>query len=207
MCKTSCLVQECRTSLNEMARHSNLTLEWVRGHGSNSGNEIADDLAKRGTTLREDEIDSFCGVPLSACWSRISLSFSRLAQEKWFSEPTCQVSRNLWPQIDRRRTGELIRMHRPHMRIIISVITGHCPFGNHARRLGLPYNDFCRSCRDEEEEETISHLLCDCPALENERLRYLGRRSFNSLLELTTVELSALLSFVRSSGWLYLFEQ
>jgi len=31
--------------------------------------------------------------------------------------------------------------------------------GTHAGRLKAPKNDFCKSCRDEEEEETVEHLL------------------------------------------------
>ncbi|GBP12125.1 hypothetical protein EVAR_71694_1, partial [Eumeta japonica] len=41
----------------------------------------------------------------------------------------------------------------------------HCTFRDHARRLGLPYNDFCRSCHDEDEEETVLHLHGTCRVL------------------------------------------
>ncbi|GBP98303.1 Cytochrome b5-related protein [Eumeta japonica] len=44
------------------------------------------------------------------------------------------------------------------------------------RRLGLPYNDFCRSCHDEEEEETVLHLL-GTGALESLRARFLQEGS------------------------------
>lgn len=40
-------------------------------------------------------------------------------------------------------------------------------FSIHANRMGLGYitKDFCRSCRDEEKEENILHLLGTCAAL------------------------------------------
>ena len=64
---TSTLVHECRASLNGMARHSNLTLIWVKGHGVLRGNIVADSLAKRGSMMDDDHIDRLCGVPLSFC--------------------------------------------------------------------------------------------------------------------------------------------
>ncbi|GBP05118.1 hypothetical protein EVAR_72432_1 [Eumeta japonica] len=82
----------------------------------------------------------------------------------------------------------------------VSVITGHCTFGNHARRLGLPYNDFCRSCHDEEEEETVLHLLGTCRALESLRARFLQGGIFSDLSELSTVNLGALVSFIWAAG-------
>jgi len=43
--------------------------------------------------------------------------------------------------------------------MLIRALTGHWLVGAHAGRLKAPQNDFCRSCWDEEEEETVEHLL------------------------------------------------
>ena len=57
--------------------------------------------------------------------------------------------------------------------MVVGVITGHWIMGTHARRIGPGHlaNDFCRSCRDEEEEETVPHLLGTCPALCQSRMK------------------------------------
>jgi len=59
-------------------------------------------------------------------------------------------------------------------------LTGHWLVGTHAGRLKAPKNDFCRSCRDEEEEETVEHLLLSSPMqTQTETLRKsLHRRSY-----------------------------
>ncbi|GBP12889.1 hypothetical protein EVAR_70189_1 [Eumeta japonica] len=53
MYTTSSLIQEYLASLNEMARHANVTLKWMRGHGFDYGNNTAEEQARRKTTLPE----------------------------------------------------------------------------------------------------------------------------------------------------------
>lgn len=48
----------------------------------------------------------------------------------------------------------------------IGVITGHWSFGKHAGILNIQFNDFndfFRSCQDEEEDEMSEHLYCHYP--------------------------------------------
>ena len=52
---TSDLVLECRTSLNAMACHSNIMLQWVRGHGTCNGNIIAGSLAHKVANLSAEQ--------------------------------------------------------------------------------------------------------------------------------------------------------
>ena len=42
------------------------------------------------------------------------------------------------------------------LNVVVGVIMEHCIMTSHVRRSGLGHlaNDFCRSCRDEEEQET-----------------------------------------------------
>ncbi|KAI8119285.1 hypothetical protein CVS40_9192 [Lucilia cuprina] len=129
------LVQECRESLNEMARHSRITLISVKEHGDIMGNNIADILAKAGKRMAILDIDQFCGVPLAAIGKqKYNICFS-LAQDRWSQEHTCLIA----------------KLSRTHLSTLLSVLTGHSKFGNHARRIGLPYNVFCRRCQNEEE--------------------------------------------------------
>jgi len=39
--------------------------------------------------------------------------------------------------------------------MLIRALTGYWLVGAHAGRLKAPQNDFCRSCKDEEEVETV----------------------------------------------------
>ncbi|GBP10749.1 hypothetical protein EVAR_72782_1 [Eumeta japonica] len=100
MYTTSSLVQECLESLNEMARHTNVTpmdaLDMDPWQLHN--------VDERGTTLSEEDITPFCGLP-SVCWEAYWGQLLECAQQRWSLEPTCFSSRGLWPRLDLGRTG------------------------------------------------------------------------------------------------------
>lgn len=49
---------------------------------------------------------------------------------RWYCEPPCYIFRRVW------------------LRILLAALSGHLTVDVHVRRLGLPYYDFCRSCRN-----------------------------------------------------------
>lgn len=57
------------------------------------------------------------------------------------------------------------------MGTFINILTGHC-FNKHLFRLGVVASPICRFCL--EEDETVSHIVCECPALIHERLSTFG---------------------------------
>ncbi|KNC24727.1 hypothetical protein FF38_05433 [Lucilia cuprina] len=44
--------------------------------------------------------------------------------------------------------------------------------------------DFCRLCEDEEELETVEHILCHCPRLQSLRLKWLAKGFHDELGDL-----------------------
>jgi len=88
---------------------------------------------------------------------------------------------------------------QPHR--VLRALTGHWLVGAHAGRLKAPQNDFCRSCRDKEEVETVEHLLCFCPALCRLRLKHLGSPFIDDLTEISEINLKRISAFIKSSGW------
>jgi len=71
--------------------------------------------------------------------------------------------------------------------MLIRALTGHWLVGTHAGRLKAPQKYFCKSCRDEEEEETVEHLFCFCPALCRRRLKHLGNPFIDDLTEIAEI--------------------
>ena len=72
-----------------------------------------------------------------------------------------------------------------------------------ARRISLGHLaiNFCRSCTDEEEEETVLYLLGTCPALCYSRKIHLGAYYIHNLSNLSNIDIDSLCCFIISFRW------
>ena len=180
---TSRSALDCRRSLNEMAEQFKIHLIWMPGHRDIPGNCRADELARLGTTLHVKR-----------------RAFST-AKDRWSMGLDGFKSKLVWPRLNMRRTKALLSLNRPDVALIVAVVTGHRLIGEYARRLRVSSNDFCRSCGYEEEEESVEHLLCKCPALSIRRNSTLGSFFFDELGQLADVNIRQLLGFIKRSNW------
>ena len=89
-----------------------------------------------------------------------------ITNKSWETLNRCKITRQLWPRLNKKNTQLTLNLDKNSIRILVGVITGHCGIGNMAKRLWILANDYCRSCKDEEEIESITHLLCECPAIQ-----------------------------------------
>jgi hypothetical protein len=62
---------------------------------------------------------------------------------------------------------------RNQLRWVAGLLTGHCHLKGHLSKLGLSDSPTCERCQ--EENETATHILCECEAVAYLRLRHLGQ--------------------------------
>ena len=64
--------------------------------------------------------------------------------------------KKIWPRLDKKHAAAILKLQRSKLSTVIGVNTVHCIIGTHARRVGLAHliNDFCRSCGDEQKDES-----------------------------------------------------
>jgi ribonuclease HI len=198
---TSRVALSCLSSLNEMGEHFNIQLIWVPGHSDVKGNCRADELARHGTTLQLLPERANLGRPISALKLALRNEAIASTNARWANTLTCRIARQVWPKLDSERTNSLISLRRGTVGTVVGVLTGHCLFGEHAKRLGLEANDFCRSCMDEEEEETVAHFLCSCPALALRRNKHLGKYYMETLSDLENCRVRDISRYISSSKW------
>lgn len=122
-------------------------------------------------------------------------------RSRWETIHNCRITRTLWPNISQRRTKELLAFGKRQLATLTGVLTGHCAIGRMAARMNIPHEDYCRSCLDEDEEETVEHLLCNCTELQEYRLSFLGNRLFADLADLADVPLRNLYNFIDKTKW------
>ena len=183
-----------------MAEQFDIHLIWVPGHRDIPGNCKADELARLGTTLHAPGELEHVGMTVATCKLLLRNSALTATNGRWSLVGKCVHSKLMWPCLNWKRTNALLSLSRPDVSLIVSVMTGHCLIGRHAERLKVLSNDFCRSCGDEEEVESIEHLLCLCPALSRRRRATLGSYFFVELANLADVGIRQLLSFFGSTG-------
>ena len=114
---------------------------------------------------------------------------------------TCRTARLTWPNYDLVRTNSLLSRSRRDVSRLTAVLTGHWLIGRHGIRLGIVRGSHCRSCGIPGEEETVEHLLCDCPALQNIRLRILGDHILDDLSVISRVGFGDLIRYLNRTRW------
>lgn len=198
---SSKVVSDCRKALKKMADQHSVLICWVPGHSGVDGNEKADELARAGSSMNENRADASIKIPLQSVMTSFDAATLNMTNRTWTTMDNCVISRKLWPRLNKKNTSYILRLDRSSVATLVGVLTGHCVIGIMANRLRVPTNDFCRSCRDEEEPESVRHLLCECPALQRRRLATLGRRFFEEMEEIGRLDPRCILDFVKRSGW------
>jgi hypothetical protein len=57
----------------------------------------------------------------------------------------------------------MLKLNRGQLRWVVGLLTGHCHLKGHLFKLGLTDNPTCE--RYLEEDESATHILCDCEAI------------------------------------------
>jgi hypothetical protein len=68
---------------------------------------------------------------------------------------------------------DLLKLNRDQLRWVVELLTGHCHLKGLLFKLGLTDDPVCERCL--EEDESATHILCDCEAIAYLRFRHLGR--------------------------------
>ena len=61
----------CITNLNQLGKQSHVNNAWIPGHSGVQGNEVADYLAKSGSTSKIHGPKPFITIPYASCVSTV----------------------------------------------------------------------------------------------------------------------------------------
>ena len=107
-------VRSCREALRATQLHS-VRLCWVSAHSGITGNEQADELARHGTQ-GPDADESSVAIPIRKLYGDIEKIIEKEADSRWGTRNDCVISRILWPDINPKRTREILRFKRASIR-------------------------------------------------------------------------------------------
>ncbi len=167
------LVMECRERMQSLSENNSVELVWVPGHSGIIGNEIADTLAREGSS--KHPIAPIPVLPLSRGWFKsIITKWCFTSHSKfWKGINGCVQAKQLVAEPYSDAEAKRIRsLRKPELRCLVGVITGHFYFNKHLHKMGISSSPICERCG--EFEETAYHLVCICPRLSKRRFKIFG---------------------------------
>jgi hypothetical protein len=66
-----------------------------------------------------------------------------------------------------------LKLKRGQLKWVLGLLTGHCHLKVHFFKLGLTDDPICERCL--EEDESATHILCDCEAVAHAVFHHLGQ--------------------------------
>jgi len=158
------LTYQTAALMKQIQQDAGLQLKWVRGHADDTGNELADALAKAASERTADTTNPVA-LPYTHAKQCIKQIYISQWQSRWETMETCKHTRAMLPKVT---TDNLRLICKSHIELdwYVQIVTGHSLFRKHMSHWrDIPTE--CRFCGDE--DETPFHLYHDCPTFEQHR--------------------------------------
>ena len=191
------ITQGCVERIKELGQDNTVRFYWIPGHVGIEGNEIADQLAKKGASSPMVGPEPFCGTSMKAMFEEFQRKEYDKTKRAWTAAPGLRQAKTLIGNYDQRRTKALLALSKNSVRILTGFLTGHCRLAGHLVKIGVVDSGECRLCM--EGEETSLHLLLECPATANSRRILLEQIEPNEA-ELRSLDIHQILKFLKKIG-------
>ena len=165
------VVKNCIENLNKLGETCHIELKWVKGHASHTGNEIADFLAKTGSTNELNKVD--LPPPKGIAAKKIFDAMYIKWNQRWKSSTEFRQTKLFFPEIDRKKSNTLCNLDRKSLGLMVQILTGHNRLHYHESKVNTMQEDSsCRFCQWE--DETSWHLITECLAFWRSRMDIFG---------------------------------
>jgi hypothetical protein len=104
-----------------------------------------------------------CGISIGVAERAIRDRMNRKHTKQWESIIGLKQAKGLISGPSPRRTRDLLKLNGDQLRWIVGLLAGHCHLKGHLFKLGLTDDPFYERCL--EEDESATHVLCDCEAI------------------------------------------
>ena len=168
-------VEKCINALNDLGRKNTIHLHWIKAHCNIHGNEIADFLAKRGTTMGYGTAGETL-TPKVRQRNEINNFFNRKWSKSWESYEMARQTKIFFPTPNAKKSSKLLQLDRNSLGLMVQFLTGHNRLKRHTNIQNNVSDLYsCRFCL--EDEESSYHVIAECPALKTYRYVAFGNSS------------------------------
>jgi hypothetical protein len=122
---------------------------------------------------------------------------TEITKKQWESTTGLKQAKGLISGPSARRAKDLLKLNRDQLKWVVGLFTGHSHLMGYLFKLGLTYDPTCECCL--EEDESATHVLCDCEAIAHLRFRQLGQ-FFMEPSDYYDAPINKVLYFIRSVG-------
>ena len=164
---TSGLIIRTSSALAEAGTNHQIFLRWVPAHKGHLGNELADDLARQGASGTQAPVPDQPGLPWPQVKKEVHSRFLAWWDDRWSTRTDCRQTKLWLPSTDSSRAFTTLQLNRRQFSLMVQIVTGHNYLRYHSGLVdSLPDDSdyLCRYCW--EDDETSSHIVADCPAME-----------------------------------------
>lgn len=163
------VIAESHKALQTLSNKYRTIVKWTKSHGSCSGNNVADSLAKEGTKKQvSGDLVALCKPSAMEVRELLRRHTEQEQQNLWDKKSDCKHAKAAFPTLNRKITNNLLKLQRQDLRLLVGLITGHCNLNSHLYKLGATDSPMCRGCM--QENETVEHVLWHCEATEETRV-------------------------------------
>ena len=169
---TSKTVKTLKECLNTLGSKRQVRVKWIRAHVGHYGNEIADQLAKRGSQTPTHGPEPLVPISKALLKSAVLDSMTKEWNNRWQNRTDARQTAIFYPKIDLKKSSCLWRLSKDSIGKAVRALSGHDFRTRHSAILEKTLPPSCRLCKME--EETASHLILHCPKLNHFRAQVFG---------------------------------
>ncbi|XP_067132760.1 uncharacterized protein [Centruroides vittatus] len=155
------LVHQVWDMLNKYNHRLKITFCWVKAHAGHVSNELADKLAKEGST--QDTITTYNKMPKLSVKHQLRLHYRSIWQQRWLASGRGRGLFSFFPDVNQR----LMNRHYTINHYTTAFTSGHGDFNSYLYNYGHATSSDCSTCGVTEDP---SHILYDCTRMERIRL-------------------------------------